>query len=213
VTRFHGVRTLCIVRFFPTSINGKNMGCLYKSESQAISRRAGVLFSGLLTLFLMACSEPPDTSSGKTSDQLSASTDTVDAADATVLAEVWPALAKPWTGDLDGMLERGEIRLLTTFTLGTYFIDQGQPRGMVVESAEVFKKFIKKKLGTRARNLKLVIIPVRRDQLLPSSTRAMETSSRQRCGLHHDDLRRSIFRCRSRTRTVSISSWARHHRR
>jgi len=137
---------------------------LSRRETKVMTGTASVLLSSLLTLFVVACSEPPDNRSGKAGVPSSAGTDSLDVS---ALAEVWPTLARPWTGDLDGMLERGEIRLLTTFTLGTYFIDQGRPRGLVVESAEVFKKYAKKKLGARARNLKLVIIPVRRDQLLP----------------------------------------------
>jgi membrane-bound lytic murein transglycosylase MltF len=137
---------------------------LPRRDTKVLTSTASILISGLLTLFVVACSEPPDNRSGNTIVPSSAGTSSLDTS---ALAEVWPALAKPWVGDLDGMLERGEIRLLTTFTLGTYFIDQGRPRGLVVESAEVFKKYVKKKLGTRARNLKLVIIPVRRDQLLP----------------------------------------------
>jgi len=138
-----------------------------KSEINVITIRAGVLILSVLMPFVVSCSEPADTRSGNTGVPSSPKAVALDASDVTSLAKVWPTLAKPWVGDLDGMLERGEIRLLTTFTLGTYFIDQGRPRGMVVESAEVFKKFVKKKLGTRAKNLKLVIIPVRRDQLLP----------------------------------------------
>lgn len=83
------------------------------------------------------------------------------------MAGIWPTLSKPWTGDLDEMIERGEIRVLTTFNLGFYFIDQGRPRGVVIEMIELFEKFVKKKLGAPAKNLKIIIIPVRRDQLLP----------------------------------------------
>ena len=146
------------------------MSRLYEGEFNVITSPASVLILSLLTLFVVACSEPPNNHVGKTVVPSSPETASLDASEATALAEIWPTLAVPWVGDLDGMLERGEIRLLSTFTLGTYFIDQGRPRGMVVESAEVFKKFVKKKLGMRARNLKLVIIPVRRDQLLPFLT-------------------------------------------
>jgi hypothetical protein len=38
------------------------------------------------------------------------------------LEDVWPALSEPRLGDLDEMVARGEIRVLTTFTLGSYFI-------------------------------------------------------------------------------------------
>jgi membrane-bound lytic murein transglycosylase MltF len=76
-------------------------------------------------------------------------------------------LGTPWTGDLDGILERGEIRVLTTYTLGTYYVDGGRPRGITVETVELFEAFLKKQLGEAAQRLRVVIIPVRRDKLLP----------------------------------------------
>jgi membrane-bound lytic murein transglycosylase MltF len=83
------------------------------------------------------------------------------------LADVWPTLAKPWLGDLDGMVERGKLRVLTVLAPGFYSIDRGRPRGALVESLEPFEKFAKKHLGESAKHLKMVVIPVRRDQLLP----------------------------------------------
>jgi membrane-bound lytic murein transglycosylase MltF len=83
------------------------------------------------------------------------------------LADVWPSVSEPWTGDLEGMLERGEIRVLTAFSLGSFYIDRGRPRGAIYEAIGLFEEFVKKKLGAPAKNLKVVIIPVRRDQLLP----------------------------------------------
>lgn len=83
------------------------------------------------------------------------------------LEEVWPALSEPRLGDLDAMVERGEIRVLTTFTLGSYFIDQGRQRGTVYEMSKILEKHAREKLGKKATRLKVTIIPVRRDQLLP----------------------------------------------
>ena len=83
------------------------------------------------------------------------------------LDDVWPALSEARLGDLDKMIERGEIRVLTTFTLGSYFIDRGQQRGTVYELSQILEKYVRDKLGKKARRLKVTIIPVRRDQLLP----------------------------------------------
>jgi len=83
------------------------------------------------------------------------------------LQDVWPALSVPRFGDLDEMLARGEIRVLTTFTLGSYFIDRGQQRGTVYELSLVLEQYARDHLGADARRLKVTIIPVRRDQLLP----------------------------------------------
>ncbi len=83
------------------------------------------------------------------------------------LGDVWPAMSEPRLGDLDAMVARGEIRVLTTFTLGSYFIDKGQQRGTVYELSLILEKYARDKLGKDARRLKVTIIPVRRDQLLP----------------------------------------------
>ena len=83
------------------------------------------------------------------------------------LESVWPALSAARFGDLDAMLEHGEIRVLTVFTLGSYYIDRGQQRGTVYEASRMLERFVRKELGVQAARLKVTIIPVRRDQLLP----------------------------------------------
>jgi len=83
------------------------------------------------------------------------------------LDKVWPALADARVGDLEMMLDRGEIRVLTTFTLGSYYIDRGHQRGAVFDMSKVLEKYVREKLGRKAARLKITIIPVRRDQLLP----------------------------------------------
>ena len=83
------------------------------------------------------------------------------------LEDVWPALSAARLGDLDAMVDRGEIRVLTTFTLGSYFIDRGQQRGTVYKMSQILEKYVRDKLGKKGRLLKVTIIPVRRDQLLP----------------------------------------------
>ena len=40
---------------------------------------------------------------------------------------------KPWTGDLDGMIERRVIRVLTVNSKTFYFHDKGTQRGTVVD--------------------------------------------------------------------------------
>ena len=83
------------------------------------------------------------------------------------LEDVWPTLSEPQLGDLDTMVARGEIRVLTSFTLGSYFIDQGEQRGSVFELSQMLEEYVRKKVGADARRLKITIIPVRRDQILP----------------------------------------------
>ena len=38
-------------------------------------------------------------------------------------------ITKPWTGDLDGMVERRTVRVLTAYSRTLYFVDSGTPRG------------------------------------------------------------------------------------
>ncbi len=80
---------------------------------------------------------------------------------------------KTWTGDLDGMIERRVIRVLTVNSKTFYFIDKGTERGTAVDLFRLFEGEFNKKLATenklKNKNLKVrvVFIPLRRDQLLP----------------------------------------------
>ncbi|WP_298439071.1 transglycosylase SLT domain-containing protein [uncultured Ferrimonas sp.] len=82
------------------------------------------------------------------------------------LDDVWPVMAQPSGGDLDEMVARGEIRVLTTFTLGWYYIDRGQPNGITYHLTQLFEQYARRTLGQAATRLKVTVIPVRRDQLL-----------------------------------------------
>ncbi len=80
---------------------------------------------------------------------------------------------KPWTGDLDGMIERRVIRVLTVNSKTIYFVDKGVQRGTAVEYVRLFEEELNKKLAAekklKNKNLKVrvVFIPVQRDELLP----------------------------------------------
>ena len=84
------------------------------------------------------------------------------------------AMQKPWTGDLDGMIERRVIRVLTVNSKTFYFVDKGVQRGIAVDYFRLFEDELNKKLAAdkklKNKNLKVrvVFIPVRRDQLLPA---------------------------------------------
>jgi len=70
-----------------------------------------------------------------------------------------------WTGDLDGMLERGFVRILTTFN-PLYFTYEGvSQQGLAVEIAREFEKHLKANHKKKGRPLNVVLIPVARDEL------------------------------------------------
>jgi hypothetical protein len=50
-----------------------------------------------------------------------------------------------WTGDLDGMLERGLIRALVVPSRTMYFSDKGKPRGIAYELLTTFQDELNKK--------------------------------------------------------------------
>ena len=99
---------------------------------------------------------------------------TPQAASATTITIDPTAMQKPWSGDLDGMIERRVIRVLTVNSKTFYFHDRGTVRGTVVEFYRLFEDELNKKLAAagklKNKNLKVKVyfIPVRRDQLLPA---------------------------------------------
>lgn len=77
---------------------------------------------------------------------------------------------KPWLGDLDGMVKRGFIRVLTIRNPIYFSMNGIEQRGMLFEMMQVYEKSLRKELGKDARNLRTVIIPVPRDELIPRLT-------------------------------------------
>jgi membrane-bound lytic murein transglycosylase MltF len=74
----------------------------------------------------------------------------------------------PWTGDLDGMIERRLIRVLTTYSKTSYFIDQGTPRGLVADSFKLFEDDLNKNLKNKHLRVQVAIVPVAHDELVPA---------------------------------------------
>jgi membrane-bound lytic murein transglycosylase MltF len=81
---------------------------------------------------------------------------------------------KPWTGDLDGMIERRVIRVLTVYSKTFYFVDKGVQRGAVADGFRVFEEDLNKKLAKEEKlkqkhlKVRVVFIPVARGELLPA---------------------------------------------
>lgn len=121
----------------------------------------------LAVLLLAACSKdspPPsaDASNGSPASQSAESAPTeapvVEIPDTQAAAAT---LAK-WTGDLDGMVERRVIRVLTTYSKTTFFIDQGTPRGLVPDSFKMFEDDLNKRLKNKHLRVQIVYVPDRK---------------------------------------------------
>jgi len=118
----------------------------------------------------------------------------------------------PWTGDLDGMLERRLIRILTVPTETSYFLEKGTPRGITAEFVSAFEAFINKHFPPQARHLKVKVVVV------PTSAgepcwRAEVTSPRHALPLPRDARSGLIFPTRSAVISTRSSSPGPHRLR
>jgi membrane-bound lytic murein transglycosylase MltF len=74
-------------------------------------------------------------------------------------------VTKPWTGDLPGMLERRQIRVLVTYNKTSYFIDKGVQRGITYDAFRLFEAELNKRRKARSLPVHVVFLPVGRDDL------------------------------------------------
>jgi membrane-bound lytic murein transglycosylase MltF len=89
------------------------------------------------------------------------------APEATPLPPGIARLVEPYKGDLDGILKRRVVRVLTVQNPILYFVDRGREVGITYESIKAFEKQLNDKLGNTVVRVYVVAIPVARDQLIP----------------------------------------------
>jgi len=71
-----------------------------------------------------------------------------------------------WTGDLASLKDRRVVRLLVVYSKTFYFIDKAQQRGISYEMGLELEKFLNAGNKDKTRPIRVVFIPVSRDQLL-----------------------------------------------
>lgn len=120
-------------------------------------RRLAALASILL---LAACTDMGEAEEGAPGGEASADS-------AAMLPMNLAELADRWTGDLDGMVERRTIRVLTVHGDGFYYLDGASQRGVTYELAREFERWINRRHGSRSRPVNVVVFPVTLDRLLP----------------------------------------------
>jgi membrane-bound lytic murein transglycosylase MltF len=76
--------------------------------------------------------------------------------------------AKKFTGDLDGMIKRRQIRVLVTYSKTLYFVDRGTQRGLVYDAFRLFEEDLNKRLQKKHLRVHVLFVPVARDQLIPA---------------------------------------------
>ncbi len=77
-------------------------------------------------------------------------------------------LGKKWSGDFDGMAERHLIRALVPYSKTFYFLDGADQRGLTYELLKEFETYVNKELQRTSLKVRLVVIPTKRDRLLPA---------------------------------------------
>jgi membrane-bound lytic murein transglycosylase MltF len=77
-------------------------------------------------------------------------------------------IAKPWTGDLDGMVERRTVRVLTAYSKTLYFVDSGTPRGTAYDQGKLLEEHLNKTFKSAHTTVRVQFIPLSRDELLPA---------------------------------------------
>jgi membrane-bound lytic murein transglycosylase MltF len=77
-------------------------------------------------------------------------------------------LVGKWTGDLDGMIERKVIRVLTVYSKTTFFVDKGAQMGMIPDAFRLFEDNLNKRLNNKNVRVKVIFVPVAADDLIPA---------------------------------------------
>jgi membrane-bound lytic murein transglycosylase MltF len=139
-----------------------------RSQDQRYRRPISLAW-GLALISLLACSGPPEVS-GTQSESAQASDE-----EQLKLASISTEFGRieEWTGDLDGMVERGHIRALVAYSKTFYFLDGGTQRGISYEGLVEFEKYLNERLGRRTLKVHVLIIPVHRDELLPALAKGL----------------------------------------
>ena len=77
-------------------------------------------------------------------------------------------IARPWTGDLDGMVDRRMVRVLTTYSKTQYFIDRGTPRGTAYDQGRLLEDALNAKVGTGNLKINVQFLALSREELIPA---------------------------------------------
>lgn len=76
------------------------------------------------------------------------------------------AMLAPWAGDLDGMVERGYVRIGVGNEPVFFSYDRGEQQGLSVDSAREFEKYLRETLGDSAATLTVSLAPLPRDRMI-----------------------------------------------
>lgn len=73
-----------------------------------------------------------------------------------------------WSGDLSTLVDKRVVRMLVVYSKTFYFIDKGQQRGITYDLGTELEKYLNASNKDKTRPIRVLFIPVARDQLLPA---------------------------------------------
>ena len=73
-----------------------------------------------------------------------------------------------YRGDLDVLLRKGAVRVLTAYSKTDFFVDRGETGGVTCEYMRAFEAFLQKRQGGKAAKAAVSFVPVSRDRLIPA---------------------------------------------
>jgi len=140
-----------------------------------LSSRLSAVVLAIVGLSLTGCAskaKSPDAAASASSQQPTAAAPTsaaIETTDADTSHQT-TALALPknfgrFTGDWDGIVKRGALRVLVVYNKTGFFYDHGGPHGAIVEAMEEFANVTNQKLKTGAKKFKVAYLPMPPGQL------------------------------------------------
>jgi len=81
-------------------------------------------------------------------------------------AEVLRTRMAPWSGDLDGMVERRVLRVLVPYSRTLYFLDGAEQRGVAYDIMRDFETVLNEQNATGHLKVAVAFIPTTRDRLI-----------------------------------------------
>jgi membrane-bound lytic murein transglycosylase MltF len=80
-------------------------------------------------------------------------------------AQTLPTPNEHWTGDLDGMIKRQQIRALVVYSRTAFFYEQGRPEGISYEALQEFQRTLNREFRTASLPVTVTFLPLAYDQL------------------------------------------------
>ena len=120
-------------------------------KTKVINQSRSTMFIFLILLTgMFSCQDNKTDKSSKTESMESLAEPEFNASDEIL------GLSEKWTGDLDGMIERGRIRALVPYNRTSYFIDGMKRSGITYEALNLFEQKFNEKCGMSCKKSLLV---------------------------------------------------------